>query len=70
MSRFYWECDLIGYRYDRTLREDCEVRIHDREKRDRVVHRITLPQVTFHESREQAARVLDLFLLTQQENQP
>jgi hypothetical protein len=70
MNRFYWECDLIGYRYDRTLREDCEVRIYDREKRDRVVHRITLPQVTFDESREQAARVLDLFLVTQLENQP
>ena len=52
------------------LREDCEVRIHDREKNDRIVYRITLPQVTFHESREQAARVLDLFLVTQQENQP
>lgn len=69
MSRFHWGCDLIGYRYDRTLREDCEVRIYDREKRDRVVHKVLLPQVTYHESREQAQRVLDLFLLTQQENQ-
>lgn len=70
MSRFYWGCDLIGYRYDRTLREDCEVRVYDREKRDRVVYKITLPQITYHEAREQAQRVLDLFLLTQQENQP
>jgi hypothetical protein len=70
MSRFYWACDLVGTKYSPTLREDIEVRIYDREKRDRVVYAVPLPQVTFDESREQAARVLDLFLVTQQENQP
>jgi hypothetical protein len=70
MSRFYWECDLIGHKYRRTLREDCEVRIHDREREDMVVYAVQLPQVTFDESRVQSARVFDLFLLTQLENQP
>jgi hypothetical protein len=70
MSRFRWECDRIGYGYDRMLREDCEVRIRDREKDDRIVYTTSLPQVTYEESRVQSARVLDLFLLTQLENQP
>ena len=70
MNRFCWECDHVGFWHARALRKDCEVRIHDREKNYRVVYKITLPQVTFDESREQAARVFDLFLLTQQENQP
>jgi len=70
MNRFYWEVDLVGSKYSPTLRADTEVRIYDRERDDMVVYRITLPQVTFDESRVQAARVLDLFLLTQQENQP
>jgi hypothetical protein len=70
MNRFYWACDLVGRKYSPTLREDIEVRIHDRERDDRVVYTASLPQVTFDESRVQSARVLDLFLVTQQENQP
>ena len=70
MNRFCWEFDHMGLDTTSALRKDCEVRIHDREKNYRVVYKITLPQVTFDESRVQAARVLDLFLLTQQENQP
>jgi hypothetical protein len=70
MSRFYWACDLVGTKYSPTLREDIEVRIHDRKREDMVVYAVPLPQVTFDESREQSARVFDLFLLTQQENQP
>ena len=70
MSRFYWACDLVGSVYDPLRREDIEVRIHDRERDDRVVYTASLPQVTFDESREQSQRVLDLFLLTQLENQP
>lgn len=70
MSRFYWTCDLVGTKYSPTLCEDIEVRIHDRERDDRVVYTASLPQVTYHESRVQSARVLDLFLATQLENQP
>ncbi len=70
MSRFYWACDLVGSKYSPTLREDIHVRIHDRERDDRVVYTAPLTQVTFDESRVQSARVLDLFLLTQLENQP
>jgi hypothetical protein len=70
MSRFYWTCDLVGRKYSPTLREDIEVRIYDRERDDRVVYTASLPQVTYEESRVQSARVLDLFLLTQLENQP
>jgi hypothetical protein len=70
MNRFYWDCDLVGYSWDRAFREDCEVRIYDGAKENRVVYRITLPKVTFDESHVQSERVLDLFLLTQQENQP
>ena len=70
MSRFYWACDLVGRKYSPTLREDIEVRIHDRERDDRVVYTAALPQVTYEESRVQSARVLDLFLVTQLENQP
>lgn len=68
MSRFYWACDLVGRKYSTILREDCEVRIHDREKDDRIVYRTLLPRITFDESREQSQRVLDLFLVTQQED--
>ena len=68
MSRYYWACDLVGRKYSTTLREDCEVRIYDKEKNDCVVQRITLPQVTYHESREQSQRVLDLFLVTRLED--
>jgi hypothetical protein len=70
MSRFYWACDLVGRKYSPTLREDTEVRIYDRERGDRVVYTASLPQVTYEESRVQSARVLDLFLVTQLENQP
>jgi hypothetical protein len=70
MSRFYWACDLVGRKYSPTLREDIEVRIYDRERDDRVVYTASLPQVTYEESRVQSARVLDLFLVTQLENQP
>ena len=70
MNRFHWECDLVGSKYSPTLRADIEVRIHDREREDMVVYAVPLPQVTFDESRVQSARVFDLFLLTQQENQP
>jgi hypothetical protein len=70
MSRFYWACDLVGNKYSPTLREDIEVRIHDRKREDMVVYAVQLPQVTFDESREQSARVFDLFLVTQLENQP
>lgn len=68
MNRFYWTCDLVGSKYSPTLREDIKVRIHDRKRDDMVVYAVTLPQITFDESRVQSARVLDLFLLTQQEN--
>jgi len=70
MSRFYWACDLVGNKYSPTLREDVEVRIHDRKREDRVVYAVQLSQVTFDESRVQSARVLDLFLTTRLENQP
>jgi hypothetical protein len=70
MSRFYWACDLVGSKYSPTLREDIRVHIHDRERDDLVVYTAPLTQVTFDESRVQSARVLDLFLLTQLENQP
>jgi hypothetical protein len=70
MNRFYWACDLVGTKYSPTLREDIEVRIHDRKREDMVVYAVQLPQVTFDESRVQSARVFDLFLLTQLENQP
>jgi hypothetical protein len=69
MNRFYWTCDLVGSKYSPMLREDIEVRIHDRKRDDMVVYAVPIPQVTFDEARVQSARVLDLFLLTRQETQ-
>jgi hypothetical protein len=68
MSRYFWGCDLVGSVYDPLRREDIQVRIYDREQDGRTVHTVSLPQVTFDESREQSQRVFDLFLVTQQEN--